>query len=483
MKPLGRPVRNAGALMLVGSLITAVVVGVGPAAAAAAPTQVFHYTGHPESYTVPNDVDAVTIVASGGNGGLGYRYAGGRGIEVTAHSVAVVSGTQLRVVVGGDGGTGAGGGKHPNSGQGGYNGGGDGSKGAGGGGGFSYVQAADGAHLVVAAGGGGSTGGAVGGPQNPPGTLNGQNGSESVGTPEGGHGGGLAAGGAGGHNSSPFVGDGKGGGRWGGGNGGAGLLPNLPGGGGGGGGGYFGGGGGAGSEGSAGGGGGAGSSFVTPHVQLVTTPHKGAPEVSITPDHVVAPAKTLTVEASKTLTAGGSYDITVTAKDAAGTLATGYRGTIHFQGSVAGTLPHDYAFTAADRGSHTFRDGIRFDKAGEVSVSVRDTVDSSLVGTEGGIHVEHAGLAKLAIAPTTLVESTPTTVSVTGLDQFGNGWDVSSQANLRILPEFGCTNPPSGIHSCVANFRDAGPNPYHFISVMDGKVTLAQHVKVVAKTG
>ena len=36
----------------------------------------------------------------------------------------------------------------------------------------------------------------------PPGTLDGQNGSESLGTPEGGHGGTLTAGGAGGHNSS-----------------------------------------------------------------------------------------------------------------------------------------------------------------------------------------------------------------------------------------------------------------------------------------
>ena len=321
MKLLGRRSRTAAVVALVTGLVLTIGAQIGmagPAGATKLPTQVFTYTGHPESYTVPTDVDSITVVANGGNGGHGANAVGGRGIAVTAYSIAVTPGTQLRVVVGGDGGTGAGGGKHPNSGHGGFNGGGDGSKGGGGGGGFSYVQAPDGAHLVIAAGGGGGAGGGVGGPQNPPGTLNGQNGSQSAGTPEGGHGGDVNGGGAGGHNASPLVGDGKGGGRYGGGDGGAGFLPNIGGGGGGGGGGAFGGGGGAGSEGGSGGGGGAGSSFITPHVLIIVTPHAGAPEVSITPDHVIQPAKALTLGVAKAMTAGGSYDLTVTAKDAAG---------------------------------------------------------------------------------------------------------------------------------------------------------------------
>ncbi len=484
MKAFGRQARIAAVIgMLVGMVLTtgALVGTASPAGAATLPTQVFKFTGHPESYSVPADVDSVTVVASGGNGGHGYRSVGGRGIAVTAYSIAVTPGSQLRVVVGGDGGTGEGGGKHPNSGHGGYNGGGDGSKGGGGGGGFSYVQAADGAHLVIAAGGGGGTGGGVGGPQNPPGTLNGQNGSESLGTPEGGHGGTLTAGGAGGHNSSPLVGDGKGGGRYGGGNGGAGLLPNLAGGGGGGGGGYFGGGGGAGSEGTSGGGGGAGSSFINPKVLIIVTPHPGAPEVSITPDHVLQPAKTLSVDAPKAVTAGSSYDATVTAKDAGGTTATGYRGTVTFKSSKAGTVPHDYTFTAADRGSHTFRDGFRFDKEGDLSLTATDTAHSSVTGTETGIHVAPGSLTKLTISPTTLTVDTSTTVTVEGFDQFGNGRDVSSQAYLRIMPENGCTNPASGPHICIAHFLDAGPSPYHFISVVVGNLQATPHVKVVPK--
>jgi hypothetical protein len=47
-------------------LTTGAQIGMaGPAGAIKAGTQVFTYTGHPDSYTVPADVDRVTVVASG----------------------------------------------------------------------------------------------------------------------------------------------------------------------------------------------------------------------------------------------------------------------------------------------------------------------------------------------------------------------------------------------------------------------------------
>ncbi len=263
----------------------AVAAAAGDSAADQAPpagsTTTFKYTGHPETFTVPADVGAVDIAASGGRGGRAGGDAGGPGIQVTAPNVAVKAGQQLKVVVGGDGHAPGTASKTATKGEGGYNGGGDGARGAGGGGGLSSVQAPDGTYLVIAAGGGGRAQGA-GGPQNPPGTLDGQNGSGSgsFGTPQGGGGGTLTAGGYGGHNASPLVGDGKGGGRFNGGEGGVGLIPKLAGGGGGGGGGYFGGGGGAGSEIASGGGGGAGSSYIAPNVRIIVTPAQGPPEVS-----------------------------------------------------------------------------------------------------------------------------------------------------------------------------------------------------------
>ena len=51
--------------------------------------------------------------------------------------------------------------------------------------------------------------------------------------------------------------------------------------------------------------------------------------------------------------AGGTHSVTVTARDASGNTATGYRGTIHFTSSDTRPryLPADYTFTAADKGS------------------------------------------------------------------------------------------------------------------------------------
>src|SRR4051794_26766521 len=98
-----------------------------PASSAAA-GQTFLFTGHPESYTVPAGVHYLHIAAGGGQGGSGHAGGkGGLGVQVDARYVAVKPGDTLRVVVGGNGGSAAGGGKLPNPGEGGYNGGGDGA--------------------------------------------------------------------------------------------------------------------------------------------------------------------------------------------------------------------------------------------------------------------------------------------------------------------------------------------------------------------
>ena len=53
--------------------------------------------------------------------------------------------------------------------------------------------------------------------------------------------------------------------------------------------------------------------------------------------------------------AGQASSFTLTAFDAAGAPATGYRGTVHITSNdTKALLPADYTFTAADAGSHTF---------------------------------------------------------------------------------------------------------------------------------
>jgi N-acetylneuraminic acid mutarotase len=75
------------------------------------------------------------------------------------------------------------------------------------------------------------------------------------------------------------------------------------------------------------------------------------------------------------------FSITVTALDAYGNVATGYRGTVHITDSSGGsTLPANYTFTASDNGVHTFN-GLKLKQKGKHTITVVDTHDGSILGT------------------------------------------------------------------------------------------------------
>ncbi len=67
------------------------------------------------------------------------------------------------------------------------------------------------------------------------------------------------------------------------------------------------------------------------------------------------PTTALAVAFPATINAGVSADLTLTARDANGNVAVGYRGTIHFGSTdTKAGLPANYTFTAADQGVHVF---------------------------------------------------------------------------------------------------------------------------------
>ena len=85
-------------------------------------------------------------------------------------------------------------------------------------------------------------------------------------------------------------------------------------------------------------------------------------------------------------THGVSHTFTVTARDAFGNVATGYRGTVHFTSSdAAAVLPANYIFTATDSGVHTF--SATLNTVGTQSITVTSTLTSSITGTQTGISV------------------------------------------------------------------------------------------------
>jgi hypothetical protein len=70
-------------------------------------------------------------------------------------------------------------------------------------------------------------------------------------------------------------------------------------------------------------------------------------------------------------------------EDAYGNVVTGYVGTVHFTCSDGtATLPMDYTFTAADAGVHTFTTKAILRKRGTQTITVTDTLNSSLTATD-----------------------------------------------------------------------------------------------------
>ncbi|NLO27374.1 MAG: S-layer homology domain-containing protein, partial [Actinobacteria bacterium] len=81
--------------------------------------------------------------------------------------------------------------------------------------------------------------------------------------------------------------------------------------------------------------------------------------------------------------AGTSSNVTVTARDQYGNLASDYRGTIRFTSTDGkASLPGNYTFTGTDAGAHTFASGVILRTLGSQTVSVVDTATGSITGSQ-----------------------------------------------------------------------------------------------------
>jgi hypothetical protein len=79
-------------------------------------------------------------------------------------------------------------------------------------------------------------------------------------------------------------------------------------------------------------------------------------------------------------TAGVAGNLTVTAYDPYGNVASGYTGTIHFSSSDArAVLPGNYTFTGSDAGTHLF--SVTFNTTGQQSLNSTDTVTATITGS------------------------------------------------------------------------------------------------------
>ncbi len=98
------------------------------------------------------------------------------------------------------------------------------------------------------------------------------------------------------------------------------------------------------------------------------------------------------------ITAGTTNNFTVTAQDPYGNTTPGYTGTVKFSSSdPKAALPANYTFTGGDAGVHMFSATLR--TAGSQSITAKDTVNSSLNGSQSGITVSPAATHHLVLSP------------------------------------------------------------------------------------
>jgi hypothetical protein len=103
--------------------------------------------------------------------------------------------------------------------------------------------------------------------------------------------------------------------------------------------------------------------------------------------------------------------MTVTAADPFGNTTPSYRGTVHFTSSDhSAPLPPNYTFTSTDAGVHKFM--VVLVTAGTQSVTVTDTVNSGISGTQTGITVVTLQPTASLSGPTAGVRGQPLTYTL-----------------------------------------------------------------------
>ena len=148
----------------------------------------------------------------------------------------------------------------------------------------------------------------------------------------------------------------------------------------------------------------AGSQSLTA-TDTVTGSINGAASIAVNP----AAAATLQVTAGTPQTAGTSFNVTVTAKDAFNNTATGYLGTVHFTSTDgAATLPGNYTFVGGDAGLHVF--STTLNTTGSRTITATDTVTGTITGTTATITV-NAGAASTA---TSTISASPGSITADG---------------------------------------------------------------------
>jgi uncharacterized delta-60 repeat protein len=178
-------------------------------------------------------------------------------------------------------------------------------------------------------------------------------------------------------------------------------------------------------------------------------------------------------------TAGVAQTITVTAEDASGNPNTGYTGTIHFSSSdLQAGLPADYTFAPGDQGVHRFT--VTLKTAGFQSVKVTD-VSTGYSGGDGATTISPAAASSFVVSgfPTSIIQGTAGTFTVTAMDPYGNvatGYTgtvtFSSSDPLASLPaNYTFTAADAGVHTFSATLNTVATESLTVTDILDAAIT------------
>lgn len=191
------------------------------------------------------------------------------------------------------------------------------------------------------------------------------------------------------------------------------------------------------------------------------------------------------------IAAGTPFTATLTAKDAGGNTATGYRGTVTFSSTDAiASLPPSYTFNEPDQGRHNFEVTLRTTNPSQQSITGRDTVQTTLAGTASVsltnalVYTDPVPGGKIRLVKDG--SSTPTTVvlkliSAQSLNGYAVGFDLplaagKVRANAALITAGDALDPGAAPQPFKASIPSTGPLANVLLSVLSQKAAGAGSV-------
>ena len=226
--------------------------------------------------------------------------------------------------------------------------------------------------------------------------------------------------------------------------------------------------------------------FKTAGNQTITADDSGNANINGTSNTITVTTAAMSsfavTAAPASLTAGGTTNITVTAKDPFNNTVASYNGTVHFTSSdIQATVPFD---STLNNGTGIFM-GTILRTSGIQTVTATD-ISTNFNGTSNGITVTAAATTHfVASAPSPVSAGASLSLTVTAKDQFGNttpGYTgtvhVTTSDSAGTLPADNTLTAGSG--SFTVTLRTAGPQTLTATDTSNGSITATANVSVVA---